>query len=265
MIRTIFLIIALLFSLVATAAQSVQPAPTLSLRTIDSRIINLNDYQGKIVLLNFWATWCPPCRQEIPQLIKLQREYRARGLRIVGVTYPPENRSRVRQFARSKKINYPIALGTKETKLLFASTETLPITAVIDAEGKLRDVIEGIMYRDEFNEKIKPLLSPEAVVQSQRNSTHQAKSGSVQRRTIIVNAEGYQPSAIKLQRGLRARLTFIRKSADSCGTEVRIPAYKINRSLPLNEPIVIEITPNRSGQFKFTCGMEMFRGAIVVQ
>src|SRR5205085_9577229 len=137
--------------------------------------------------------------------------------------------------------------------------------AVIDAEGKLRDVIEGIMYRDEFNEKIKPLLSPEAVVQSQRNSTHQAKSGSVQRRTIIVNAEGYPPSAIKLQRGLRARLNFIRKSADSCGTEVVIPAYKINRPLPLNVPIIIEITPNRSGQFKFTCGMEMFRGAIVVQ
>src|SRR5205085_3006594 len=183
----------------------------------------------------------------------------------VGITYPTENLSRVRQFARRTKMNYPIAVGTQETKLLFASTETLPITVIIDAQGNVRDVIEGIMYRDEFNEKVKPMLSAARVLEAQRKKAGQNRSQKLQSRTIIVNAEGYQPSAIKLRRGVPARLTFIRRAANSCGTKVLIPAYRIHRVLPLNTPVLVEITPARSGRFKFTCGMNMFRGAIVVR
>jgi thiol-disulfide isomerase/thioredoxin len=118
----------------------------------------LSDYKGKVVLINFWATWCPPCRQEIPDLIKIQRQYRNKGLQIVGITYPPEQLSEVRRFARKLRLNYPVAIGTKESKALFTSSETLPVTVVIDREGVVRDVIEGIMYADEFDQKVKPLL-----------------------------------------------------------------------------------------------------------
>jgi thiol-disulfide isomerase/thioredoxin len=262
MIRTIIVAAVLLLCSLTGSAQS---APALQLKTIDGRAFNLSDYKGKVMLLNFWATWCPPCRQEIPELIKYQREYRRSGLQVVGVTYPPESLSRVRRFARRTRMNYPIALGTKETKLLFASTETLPMTVIIDAQGNLSDVIEGIIYRDEFDEKVKPLLSATRVPEAQRDRTSQNRSQKVQTRTIIVNTEGYQPSAIRLRRGVPARLTFIRRAAEGCGTEVVIPAYKINRPLPLNTPVLVEITPNRSGRFKFTCGMNMFRGAIVVR
>ena len=262
MIRTIIVAAVLLLCSLTGSAQS---APALHLKTIDGHAFNLSDYKGKVMLLNFWATWCPPCRQEIPELIKYQREYRRSGLQVVGVTYPPESLSRVRRFARRTRMNYPIALGTKETKLLFASTETLPITVIIDAQGNLCDVIEGIIYRDEFDEKVKPLLSATRVPGAQRDRTSQNRSQKVQTRTIIVNTEGYQPSAIRLRRGVPARLTFIRRAAEGCGTEVVIPAYKINRPLPLNTPVLVEITPNRSGRFKFTCGMNMFRGAIVVR
>jgi len=264
MIKIVRVIGILFFSSLVTLAQTSRPAPNLRLKTIDGHTFNLEDYKGKVVLLNFWATWCPPCRQEIPDLIKYQRAYHRR-LQVVGVTYPPENLSRVRQFARHARMNYPIALGSKETKLRFASSETLPITVIIDAQGNLRDVIEGIVYRDEFEEKVKPMLSADSIHAAQREKAGQTRSSGVQSRTIIVDSEGYQPSAIKLRRGVPARLTFIRRAVEGCGTEVLIPAYRINRPLPLNSPVVVEITPNRSGRFKFTCGMNMFRGAIMVR
>jgi thiol-disulfide isomerase/thioredoxin len=133
-------------------------APVLMLKTLQGRTINLSAYRGRVVLLNFWATWCPPCRAEMPDLIKMQREYRGRGLQVIGVTYPPEEIGEVRQFVRKLKVNYPIALGTKETKALFSQSETLPLTIVIDREGNIRERIEGILLPQEFEQKIKPLL-----------------------------------------------------------------------------------------------------------
>lgn len=133
-------------------------APALVLKDLRGRALRLSDYKGKVVVLNFWATWCPPCRAEMPDLIKMQREYRSRGLQVVGITYPPEEIAEVRQFVRKLGVNYPIALGTIETKSLFDETETLPLTIVIDREGKVRERIEGILLPQEFEQKIKPLL-----------------------------------------------------------------------------------------------------------
>ena len=82
-------------------------------------------------------------------------------MRIIGITYPPENISRVRAFVRKLKVNYPIALGTKRTKSLFTSSDTLPITVIIDREGNIPEVIEGILFSDEFDQKVRPLLSDE--------------------------------------------------------------------------------------------------------
>ena len=139
-------------------AQSVQRAPSLVLKDIQGRTFRLNDYRGKVVLLNFWATWCPPCRAEIPELVKWQREYKELGLQVIGITYPPRKLSTVRRFARRLKVNYPIALGTKATKSLFEAGETLPITVFIDKEGNVCEVIRGILFAEEFEQKIKPLL-----------------------------------------------------------------------------------------------------------
>ena len=138
--------------------QTGRKAPPLVLKDLRGRTLRLSDYKGKVVLLNFWATWCPPCGAEMPDLIKLQREYRSKGLRVIGVTYPPEEIKEVRQFIRKLRVNYPVALGTKETKTLFDETETLPLTVVIDREGNVRERIEGILLPEEFEQRIKPLL-----------------------------------------------------------------------------------------------------------
>jgi thiol-disulfide isomerase/thioredoxin len=133
-------------------------APQFELRDVNGRIVRLSDYRGKVVVINFWATWCPPCRAEMPELVRLQREHAKQGLQIIGITYPPENKDRVRRFARSLKVNYPIILGTRQIKARFSSDETLPLTIVIDRDGKVTDIISGILLREEFDEKIKPLL-----------------------------------------------------------------------------------------------------------
>jgi cytochrome c biogenesis protein CcmG/thiol:disulfide interchange protein DsbE len=94
----------------------------------------------------------------MPDLIKMQREYGSRGLQVIGVTYPPQTIREVRQFIRKLKVNYPVALGTKETKALFDQTDTLPVTIVIDREGNVHERIEGILLPEEFEQKVKPLL-----------------------------------------------------------------------------------------------------------
>ncbi|HEV7376792.1 MAG TPA: TlpA disulfide reductase family protein [Pyrinomonadaceae bacterium] len=133
-------------------------APALTLKDLRGRTVRLSDYRGKVVLLNFWATWCPPCRAEMPALIKWQQQYRGKGLQVIGITYPPTERSEVRRFIRSIKVNYPILLGATKTKTLFDSGETLPITVVIDREGNIRERIEGILLDEEFEQKVRPLL-----------------------------------------------------------------------------------------------------------
>jgi thiol-disulfide isomerase/thioredoxin len=136
-------------------------APQFALKDINGRTVRLSHYKGKVVLINFWATWCPPCRAEMPDLVRLQREHAKQGLQIIGITYPPERKTRVRKFARSLKVNYPIILGTRKLKARFSSEETLPLTVVINRDGKVSEIISGILLREEFDEKIKPLLMME--------------------------------------------------------------------------------------------------------
>jgi thiol-disulfide isomerase/thioredoxin len=157
MLRSIVLGVLFITLPVIATGQS-RKAPALALKDLRGRKLRLSDYKGKVVLLNFWATWCPPCRAEMPDLIRMQREYRSKGLQVIGVTYPPQEVREVRQFVRKLGVNYPVALGTKETKTLFDKSETLPVTIVINRQGNIIDRIEGILLAEEFEQKIKPLL-----------------------------------------------------------------------------------------------------------
>lgn len=149
---------AILIAWPAVAWGQEREAPSLTLEDLRGRTLRLSDYRGKVVLLNFWATWCPPCRAEIPYLVKLQKEYGRQGLQVLGVTYPPERHAGVLRLTRRLKVNYPVALGTRETKALFSSDETLPLTIIIDRDGKLRETISAILLPEEFEEKVRPLL-----------------------------------------------------------------------------------------------------------
>ena len=133
-------------------------APAFDLRDLRGRGKRLDDYKGKVLLINFWATWCAPCLAEMPDLVKLQKVYGFRGLQIIGVTYPPQNPARVRQIARRLKLNYPILFGNDKMAGDYNVGEVLPTSIVVDREGKIRARILGILEPEEFDEKIRPLL-----------------------------------------------------------------------------------------------------------
>ena len=99
-------------------------------------------------------------------------------------------------------------------------------------------------------------------VQAQRRAKR--KLPAVQKVTVALTEKGYEPTSLKLRRGIPAQVTFIRRVSATCGTQVVIPEYDIKRDLPLNEPVSVAFTPSKSGRFTFSCGMGMLRGLLVV-
>jgi thiol-disulfide isomerase/thioredoxin len=157
--RHVLLITLLVIALnIAALAQKTRSVPRLRLTDMQGQSLSLESYRGKVVLLNFWATWCAPCRAEMPDLIKLQEQYRSQGLQVIGITYPPEELPEVQRVAKEFGVNYPIAIGTEATKGIFSKEDTLPLTVILDRRGKVHDLIPGILLPEEFDEKVKPLL-----------------------------------------------------------------------------------------------------------
>lgn len=111
-------------------------APEFSLTTIDGKTLALSDYRGKIILLDFWATWCTPCRDEIPRFVRLQDKYGAAGFQIIGISMD-DSAEPVRQFHRDFHINYPIALGGARLGELYGGVFGLPIAFLIDRQGRI--------------------------------------------------------------------------------------------------------------------------------
>jgi len=154
---------ALIFSLFLSLSliaqdESEKRAPSVVLRDLNGKTVRLSDFKGKIVLLNFWNVWCSPCAAEVRELVKWQTQYKTTGLQVVGITYPPTNAAAVRRFVRRMKVNYPILYGSESTKKLFEQTETLPVTVIIDRKGRIVERIDGVIFPDEFDAKIKPIL-----------------------------------------------------------------------------------------------------------
>jgi peroxiredoxin len=139
-----------------------QPAPAFALPDFKGGTVRLSDYKGKVVLLNFWATWCSPCLAEIPELVKLQKAHQARGLQIIGIAWPDDNPRRVAATMRRLRINYPIARGSEQTIAAFGVADVLPVTIIIDRDGTVKDRIPGILQPDEFEQKVRPLLEQPA-------------------------------------------------------------------------------------------------------
>jgi thiol-disulfide isomerase/thioredoxin len=137
-------------------------APAFSLKALNGRVAKLSDYKGKVVLINLWASWCAPCRMELPELVRLQRQYKARGLQIVGVTYPDDDAASVRRMTRQLKLNYPILFGTSELLDAYQIGEVLPATVIVDRDGIIRERILGILEPEEFKNRVAPLLQSTA-------------------------------------------------------------------------------------------------------
>ncbi len=133
-------------------------APDWQLKDPEGKSVKLSDFKGKVVVLNFWATWCPPCRREIPDFIALQKQYADKGLVIIGVSMDEGGAEVVKPFAKKMGINYPIVLGDQKTAAAYGGIQVVPTTFVIDKTGKIAAQHEGGADRTTFEAEIKKLL-----------------------------------------------------------------------------------------------------------
>lgn len=164
--KSYLLLLFIAFSLVAVACSktdSTSPAvstaelnaaaPDFTLMDLSGRNISLSDYKGRVVLLEFWATWCPPCKASVPGLVDLYRKYAQKGFIVVGVSTDTGSDAleKVRQFSSSYNINYPVLLANEATPKLY-NVISIPTSFLIGKDGKIVDIYRG--YSDAFGNNV---------------------------------------------------------------------------------------------------------------
>lgn len=161
--RSVWIVLLLLMTGITSVQAQEDAGLATPLQSTDGKVIRLTDYQGKVVLINFWATWCPPCLEEIPALIQLQKSYAERGLVVIGIDYMEKpDKERLNAFIEEHGINYPIVYG--EVKSLQGVTRSLggvfalPVTKILDRTGKLAGGHIGGLNLEEMKKLVEPLL-----------------------------------------------------------------------------------------------------------
>lgn len=133
-------------------------APEFSLKSVDGKTVKLSDYKGKVVIIDFWATWCPPCRKGIPDLISIQNEFKDKVV-IIGISLDREKTIKdVPGFVKNNGINYPIVYGDDKVVVDYGGIQSIPTSFVVDKNGTVVDMHVGLVSKDTFVNKIKELL-----------------------------------------------------------------------------------------------------------
>ena len=133
-----------------------EPAPDFTLQTVDGESVTLSDFKGKVVMVNFWATWCPPCKAEIPDFIALQEEYGDKGFDIVGIAL--DKPAAIESFMARSEINYTIVVGDESIAAMYGNVTSIPTTFLIDREGVIRHSAVGMRPKAEWTAAIGQLL-----------------------------------------------------------------------------------------------------------
>jgi len=133
------------------------PAPEFALKDINGQPLSLAQYKGKVVLLDFWATWCAPCKVEIPHFIEMQNAYGPQGLQIIGLSMDDDAKP-VKKFVEEMKINYPVAIGDEKLASKYGGVLGLPIAFLIDKEGRIVHKHVGETTPDVFEKEVEELL-----------------------------------------------------------------------------------------------------------
>jgi Thiol-disulfide isomerase and thioredoxins len=138
------------------------PAPDFTLETLDGKSVSLSSLRGKAVVVNFWATWCGPCKIETPWLVELQNQYGAQGLQIVGVAMDDSGKDEIARFAKDMGVNYPVLLGKEAVGDAYGGVPALPESFFISRDGKIVDKIMGLQGRSEIEDAVKKALNTQA-------------------------------------------------------------------------------------------------------
>ncbi len=146
-------------------------APGFTLKDATGKTVQLADYKGKVVLLNFWATWCGPCKIEIPWFIDFEQRYKDRGFAVLGISMDEDGWEAVKPYLEAKKVNYRVVIGTDEVADLYGGVSSLPTSFVIDRQGKIASTHVGLVSKSVYQNDIEQLLENRGQVAEERSGT----------------------------------------------------------------------------------------------
>jgi peroxiredoxin len=133
-------------------------APDFAVTDASGKQVSLSDFRGKTVLLNFWATWCEPCKTEIPMLKGLQRTFQGSNFTVLGVSLEQDGWSIVKPYMATAQFNYPVMIGRDDVAALYGGLEAIPTTLLIDKSGRIAALHVGLCNRSEYEADINALL-----------------------------------------------------------------------------------------------------------
>jgi peroxiredoxin len=144
-------------------------APDFSLKDGDGKLVKLADYRGKVVLVNFWATWCGPCQEEIPWFKDFQRDYKDRNFTVLGLSVDEDGWKAIKPYLARNPLNYPVVLADDRVQMLYGNVENLPTSFVLDQQGRVASHHIGLVSKKTYREEILGLLE---------NPTHVSQNSS---------------------------------------------------------------------------------------
>ena len=158
----------------AEAPRERKAAPEFTLADQTGKQVKLSDFKGKVVLLNFWATWCGPCKVEIPWFIEFQKTYENKDLVILGVSLDEDGWTSVKPYMDEKKMNYRVLAGNDDVAKNYGGVESLPTTFLIDKEGRIAATHVGLISKSAYKKEIEGLLDGKEVGKNDSKPTASA-------------------------------------------------------------------------------------------
>jgi thiol-disulfide isomerase/thioredoxin len=229
-------------------ASNPSPLPPFLVNDLDGNVVSSADLRGKVVLLTFWATWCPPCREEIPEMIELANRYKDR-VRIVAISQDDDPPGRVRDFAREAGINYTIVMGSKELSDEYGGVPALPTTFVVDTKGGIVQKHVGLYPMEVYDNEIRALLNlPVDATVKTFEDTGQIFLKNAERATDLPGVDfakltpDQKRAALKKMNseictcGCKLTIAQCRINDESCPTSVQLAAKIVQQAGSANTP-----------------------------
>lgn len=222
------------------------PVAAFSAQDLDGRRLSSEAFKGKVVIVNFWATWCPPCRAEIPDLIALQDKYRD-ALQIVGVSQDEIPAEQVKRFAVEHRMNYPVVMSTKEIEALFPGIHALPTSFVLDREGRLVQKHVGMLNAETTELEARALAGLPVNVAIEQ--VDQSQGLSLANGAQAIDIPGIDLAALSPEKRTEA-LKKLNGQSCTCGCDLTIARCRVDDptcgiSLPIARQIVQQVAAAR--------------------